>query len=115
MQSGMRPSWVKKRSRSVKEAELRTHKDCSICHKPIGHTGLPLFWTLKIERHGILMNAVRRQDGLATSLNSNYLASVMGPDEEMTQSMMEPVELTVCETCAMDKRVIVAHLAEMGS
>jgi len=90
----------------MKENELRKHAQCSICKKGIGHTGLPLFWTVKIERIGIKMDAVRRQDGLAMMLGGNsILAQAMGADEDMTQTM-ESVELTVCETCAADEHSI---------
>jgi hypothetical protein len=85
----------------MKENELRKHATCSICKKGIGHTGLPLFWTVKLERHGVKLNVVRRQDGLTAMLGGNaLLAQVMGTDEDMTQ-LMESVELTVCETCAV--------------
>ena len=81
--------------------------------KPIGHTGLPLFWTVKIERHGILMNAVKRQDGLTALLGGNpYIASVMGADEEMTQSMTGEVKITVCETCALEPHSLFSLLGE---
>jgi hypothetical protein len=86
----------------MRENELRKHATCSNCQKGIGHTGLPLFWTLKVERHGVDVKAVKRQDGLAAMLGGNaILAQVMGADEEMTKPMMEPVELTLCEDCAM--------------
>lgn len=100
----------------MKEKELRKHAICSICKKPIGHTGLLLFWTLKIERYGIKMDVVKRQDGLTAMLGGNaMLAQVMGTDEDMTQPLMEPVELTVCEACAMDyeNRHMIAALAEI--
>lgn len=98
----------------MKENELRKHAVCSICKKKIGHTGLPLFWTVKIERFGIKMDVVNRQDGLTAFLGGNaFLAQVMGTDEEMTQPVMDLVELTVCETCAMEDHAI-AVLAEMG-
>ena len=99
----------------MKEKELRKHATCSVCGRPIGHTGLPLFWTVKIERHGIKMDVVRRQDGLTAMLGGNaMLAEVMGTNEDMTEPVMEPVELTVCETCAMED-YSVAALAERGS
>jgi|SRR3990167_9810439 len=87
----------------MREIELREHAKCSICNNLIGSTGLPLFWVVKVERHGIRMGAICRQDGLAALLNGNsYLAQVMGADEEMTQSLMGPITLTVCEACAME-------------
>jgi hypothetical protein len=85
----------------MKEQELRQRTECANCHKKIGHTGLPLFWVLKIERHAIDIEAVKRQDGLAAMLGGNaILAHVMGTDAEMTK-MMESVEITLCESCAM--------------
>ncbi len=37
----------------MKERELREHATCSLCRQKIGHTGLPLFWVVRIERFGI--------------------------------------------------------------
>lgn len=48
----------------MKEKELRKHAICAMCGKKIGHTGLPLFWTVKVERWAVNMGAVRRQGGL---------------------------------------------------
>lgn len=99
----------------MKEDELRTHAKCSICKKLIGHTGLPLFWTVKIERHGIKMDVVRRQDGLTAMLGGNaQLAHVMGTDEEMTMPLLDaPIELTVCEECSLTAEHSIAVLAEI--
>jgi hypothetical protein len=86
----------------VNEIELRKHTHCTVCGKPIGHTGLPLFWTVEIKRHGIEMAAVKRQDGLTAMLGGNaQLAQVMGTDEEMTK-LLSDVQVTMCYVCAMD-------------
>ena len=85
----------------MKEQELRDSAECAVCRQKIGHTGLPLFWRVTIERFGVDLNALRRQDGLAMMLGSHVLASVFGTDEEMTVPMMEPVKITICENCAM--------------
>jgi len=97
----------------MNERELREAADCAVCGKGIGHAGLPLFWRLKIERFGVDMNALRRQSGLETFLGSVALAQIMGPGEDMAKSLMEPVEITVCEPCALES-ITLAHLAEMG-
>jgi hypothetical protein len=86
----------------MKEDELRKHSVCSICNKRIGNSGLPIFWTVKAERHGIDMKAVKRQDGLSQYMGHPSLARVLGPDEEMTL-LMGTFEATVCETCAAEK------------
>jgi len=62
----------------VKENELRKHLKCSCCDKPIAHTGLPIFWKVTVERHGIDTTAVARQQGLSVFLGSPQLANVMG-------------------------------------
>lgn len=86
----------------MKEKQLREHAVCSICRELIGNSGLPLFWTVTVERHSIRMDAVRRQNGLAWILGGSIrLAMAMGIDEEMTLTMLGPLALTVCETCAV--------------
>lgn len=47
----------------MKEKELREVAECANCHKPFGHTGLPLFWRIRIERIGVKLGVVRRQMG----------------------------------------------------
>lgn len=69
-----------------------------------------MFWRVRIERQGIDMAAVRRQTGLAMVLGSAALAMVLGPDEDLTTPLMEPVTLTVCETCGTQDTSI-AYLA----
>jgi hypothetical protein len=83
----------------MKEKELREHAKCSKCGKGIGHTGLPLFWTADIKRHGIDAGALRRNAGLSMFLGNAALASIMGPDEEMTREI-ENRSITLCEDCA---------------
>jgi len=88
---------------------------CSLCRRPVGHTGLPLFWRVTVERFGVNLNAVARQDGLGAMLGNSALASVMGPDEEMATPAMEAQVRTVCESCAIECRMAVAEFAEVGS
>ena len=97
----------------MKERELRQHATCSLCRQKIGHTGLPLFWTVRIERFGVDLAAAQRQHGLGLMLGGP-LAMVMGPDEDLATPMMEPLTLTVCERCACERDLPVAALAEVG-
>lgn len=97
----------------MKEAELRECTTCALCGQLIGVSGLPLFWRVTVERYGIDMHAVRRQDGLAAFMGSSHLAAVMGPDEDVARPMMEPVKLTLCEPCGMAE-TRVAVLSEAG-
>lgn len=39
----------------------------------------------------------------------------MGTDEDMATQIGEPITLTVCEKCAIEKEYPVAAMAEMGT
>lgn len=100
----------------MKEKELRAHSTCSLCRKKIGECGLPFFFRLKVERFGVNLNAVRRQTGLAMMMGGNaILAQAMGPDEDMTMPLMDPLVLVVCEKCSMERDMPIAALAEQES
>lgn len=96
----------------MKRVELLRSARCNLCHRGIGHTKLPLFWRLRIERFGVDLRAAQRQDALGTFLGSQVLGAVMGPDEDLAKPVMDPVTVTVCEDCALDKRLPVAVMAE---
>ena len=98
----------------MKEKELRTHATCNLCGNKVMATGLPLFWTLTIERWGIDANAMRRAAGLEMMIGNVAIAKIMGPDEDMAKPMMEPVKVTVCEDCCTGKMTSVAMMAECG-
>lgn len=95
----------------MKEKELRQHTTCSVCSEKILKSGIPIFYTLRIERHIVDLSAIKRQSGLEMMLNSVALAQVMGPDEDMTKSLMEPLELTICNDCDIEP-VMIAALVE---
>lgn len=95
----------------MKEAELRNHTHCNLCHRKIGASGIPMFWRLTVERFGIDLQAVRRQDGLGQFIGSSAIGAAMGPDEDMAKPMMDPVTLTVCETCGTGKMMHVVAAA----
>ena len=94
----------------MKQSEMRQYSKCASCHKPILHGGLPLFWRLRIERFGVDVNAVRRQDALGTYMGNHLLASIMGPDEDMATPVMEAVTVAICEPCAVQPDMCVAAI-----
>lgn len=97
----------------MKESELREAATCARCSRKIGETRAPLFYRLKIERHMLNLGALQRQNGLAMMLGGNgLLAAVMGPDEDMTENLMDAArEITICEGCGTES-ICVAQLAE---
>ena len=85
------------------EAELRRHSVCTLCGSKIMKQGIPTFWRLRIERHAIEADAVRRQTGLAVFMVSAGIAAVLGPDERMTRILRDEKSVAVCESCAGEK------------
>lgn len=99
----------------MKEEELRKLTTCANCHKKLGETPLPVFWKVKLVRHGLDMKALQRQDGLAAFMGDNaHLASVMGMNEDMTFVLMDG-EVMVCDQCATGETVNLMALAEAGT
>lgn len=98
----------------MNEGELRKRAVCAHCQQKIGNAGVPLFYTVTIARHGINIEAVRAQAGLEMMFGSVALAQVMGPNEEMTRTIMEPLTITICERCSTQD-VCVAQLAEYAN
>lgn len=98
----------------MREKELRACAKCGLCGKPFGASGMPLFYRIKIERFGVKGDVVRRQAGLEQMLGSVQLAQAMGPDEEMTMPLMEPLRMTVCETCSVQESHCIAAMVEIG-
>lgn len=90
----------------MKEKELRENSKCSFCGKGVATAGI-LFWRIKIERFGLDLQALQRQQGLGMMLGGHGgLAMVMGPDEDMAQSLIDPVTLIVCQACEMKSHPI---------
>ena len=95
----------------MKEKELRECAVCARCGKKIGATGLPLFWRVRIERYGLKIDALKRQQGLTMMLGGHaILAQVMGTDEDMAEKISSK-EVTICEDCCT-KLTCIAALAE---
>lgn len=100
---------------NMKETELRQHATCTMCNKKVGATGLPLFWRVTIDRFGIDLQAVRRQDGLGAYIGNAAIARVMGPDLDMAKPVMDTIVATICEHCACDRSLPIAAIAELAT
>ncbi len=76
-------------------------KKCCICKNGMMHLEIPVFYTIKIQRHRIETDAVQRQNGLEQMLGGHaQLANIMGMDEDMTKPITEEKELWICDHCA---------------
>ncbi len=52
----------------MKEKELRKHATCAMCGNKVLASGLPLFWRVTVERFGVDLKAVSRQQGYSMML-----------------------------------------------
>lgn len=87
----------------MKEQELRELSECCVCMRKIGELPLPMFHKITMERHGLSLPAVSRQQGLAMLLGGDaVLAAAMGPNEDMTVKLDETTTM-VCEDCMLGR------------
>jgi len=99
----------------MKESELREKANCGLCGLPIGHTGIPIFYRVKIESFGLNASAIQRKTGLEMMLGGHSeLARIMGPDEDMAESMGPATEFTVCQSCYTEKTNPLMVFRDMG-
>jgi hypothetical protein len=99
--------------RPMKEAELREYARCACCNRLVGESGVPLFWKVTIERYGMDVQAMTRQNALARIVGNPRIANALGPDEDMAHAMMPPHVLAVCETCGVGSNLPIAVLSEL--
>lgn len=83
--------------------QRKDFKPCAGCGKGVMHTGLPLFYRVRVERMGVDRTAAQRQHGLEQFLGSVALADVMGDGAPVASPLANaPCELLLCEACAVD-------------
>ena len=100
----------------MNEAELSNHLTCNNCGMLVTACGLPLFWKLTVERHGINAEKLRSSVSMSNIVGNYGIAKAMGltPDD-VTQPMMDAKVVTLCDSCAIDPDCMpVAALAMKG-
>lgn len=83
---------------------LRNHiKPCSICGKGLmAENRVGLFWRIRAERLMIDHRAVQREHGLEQLLGgAGALAHIFSPESSFAIPFGEPLNLLVCEPCAL--------------
>ena len=88
-------------------------KSCVLCNKGIMHDNNILFYKVRLTRLGINLGAVRQRAGLEMMLGSVVLAEVMGPDEDLATQITSQ-EFLVCDTCALDRSLVLCRLDEIA-
>lgn len=73
---------------------------CACCERGVMQGGSLTFYKLTVEHHLVDIGAVRRQHGLELMMGHPGLASIMGPDEDLTTVIDRPRVVLVCQDCA---------------
>ena len=100
--------------KKMKEDELRQNATCNLCNRPIGKSGIPLFYRVTVERYALKVDALQRQQGMAMMMGNAEIAKVMGPNEDLAQ-LFSKGSITVCEDCSTEMNHCVAELLERGA
>lgn len=84
----------------MKEKKLRECATCDFCHNKIGHSNVPMFFRLRVQRYTLNGAACQEQQGLGLMIGAQ-LAQVMGPDRDLAEKTDEK-EFTVCYSCSLE-------------
>jgi hypothetical protein len=87
-------------------AGLKRHElqKCRLCEKGVMHSGQLTFFKLTVEHHVVNVGAVQRLHGLEQMI-SPVLASVMGPDEDLSEPVDRPSTFLLCLDCATKRSI----------
>lgn len=83
----------------MKAGDLRP---CALCGEGLMKAGVPLFWTVTLQRMGLDLGAVRQVAGLEMMMGNVQLARLMGPDPDVATPFGEGRTILVCEQCAAE-------------
>ncbi len=89
-------------------------KPCVLCGKGVMHTGVPLFYRVKIERLGINVGEVQRTHGMEQFFGGAVALARVFHDPDLTEVIMPEVEMLVCEDCSTTQREAVAIMVDMA-
>ena len=87
---------------------------CAGCGRGVAHTGLPLFWRVKLERMGINHRAVQQADAMERYMGGAVALARVFEDPEIAKPIegIEAKTVLVCEQCAIAPNKPLALLAE---
>ena len=88
-------------------------KPCSLCGKGVMHTGLPLFYRIKVERMGIDMREVQKLSGMEKFMDGQVALARVFYDPDIAQPLSDAAQSLICEKCAVEPQYL-AFLLEAG-
>lgn len=92
--------------------KARDFKPCAYCGKGVMHTGLPLFYRVRIERMGIDVHEVQRAHGMEQFMGGHLALARVFHDPDIATPLHDVVEAFVCEECGTKPDFLVRLLEE---
>jgi hypothetical protein len=77
---------------------------CRVCERGVMHSGQIMFYRMTVEHHVVDLGAVQRLNGLEQMI-SPVLASVMGPNEDLSKTLDKPSTFLLCVECACTRSI----------
>lgn len=75
-------------------------KMCRICGKGMAHAGHITFWTLSIQRMGLMRDSIQRVAAMEMHFGGNLPIARVFNDEDVAVAIGDAGKIFVCETCA---------------
>lgn len=85
-------------------------KPCALCGRGVAHTGIPLFYRVRIEHMGIDRQAVEQTAGMERFFMGHVAIARAFQDPEIATPLFPAVTALVCQQCATEPH-FVAQLA----
>jgi len=92
--------------------DRKDFKPCAGCGRGVMHTGLPLFWKVRIERWGVNARQVQQRHGMETFFGGGpggvALADVFSSGAIAEVLPGTEVDVLVCEACSTKPKILAA-------
>jgi len=74
--------------------------NCAVCGEGVMHEGIPIFYRVVLETHGINHQKAQRQHGLELMLGGNAAVAAAMGDRDISEKIDETT-VTVCHSCSL--------------
>lgn len=92
----------------------RDFKPCALCHKGVMHTGVPLFYRVRIETMGVDHGNVQRADAMERYMGGHVVLARVFEDPEIATAVVPETTALICQACALKPHPF-AMLAERAA
>lgn len=98
-------------SEAMKAGDLQR---CALCGHGMMHTGLPLFYRVRIEQMAVDLNAVRRAGAMEQYMGGHVAIARVFEDPDIAAPMFPASTKLVCQSCALEPHMLARLTEETG-